>query len=151
MKKVLICLLLVGCLLLTGCNLSYTNSLPSAELKSVESFNTILTALSTGDIAAAKALMYPEVAEASVAPLTQISEFLDGRKVTKLEKVANQVRSSTGTQGKIWEEKEQYTAVLEDETPVAFVIFYYEQGTDVGFTSVQLVLGAIPADKETDK
>ena len=103
----------------------------------------LLLALSENRPADAKELMHQEVAEKSETALAQISTYLAGRTVSDMEALNVNIKTTTGTGGKITQEQIAFKLTLSDNSTVYLNALYYSDSADTGFASFQLVIGVI--------
>ncbi len=146
MKKIvcfsLVMLILLSCL--TACNFTRSTSGDMAgDAESVSKVEEMMTALTENHTDSAKALMHPEVAEKSDVAITQMSTYLSGRKATAIEMKNIDVKTSTGTSGKIRQEQVSYQVTLTDGDVIYLNVVYLSNNGGIGFVSFQLVLGVI--------
>ena len=146
MKKricfVLVLMLLVGCLTACSFTANTTSSLPG-KVEKTPQVEEMLTALAENKTEEAKALMHPQVAEKADAALAQMSAYLAGRTVTDLAAKSTNVRTSTGTSGKMRQEQVAYQVTLTDGEVIYFNTLYLTNDAGSGFATFQLVLGVV--------
>ncbi len=146
MKK-LICSALILLILLsslTACNFTQTVSgILTDSAESTPKVEEMMLALAENRQSDAIALMHPQVADNSEAAIAQMSDYLDGRKVSSLEANSVNINNSVGTSGKSKEEQVIYRVTLTDNTVIFLNVVHLSDNGREGFTSFQLVLGAI--------
>ncbi len=138
-----VALLMALICILTACNFNsnMVDSSGKAEMQSEKKVQEMMTALANKDKDTAIALMHEEVAAKSEAAVQQLSEFLAGRKVTKLERTSLQVQTSSGTGGKVRQEQAAFRAELEDGVVVYLSVTHVSSNGKEGFYTFQIVLG----------
>ncbi len=131
--------------LLTACNFNtnFTDSTGNAEMKAAGKVEEMMVALTSGNGDAARNLMHPEVADRCEAAIAQMSDYVAGRKTTKLEQVSLTVNSSAGTAGNVRQEAAVFRVELEDSTVFFLSVTYVFNSDGEGFISFQIVLGAV--------
>jgi hypothetical protein len=72
-----------------------------------------------------------------------MSQYLSGRKTQSVQLININVKNSSGTAGNIRQEESAYKATLSDGTIVYLNVVYLTNDNGSGFSSFQLVLGAI--------
>lgn len=135
MKKAL-CLLTVLAVvvgLFSACNLGESQAKPKVE--------EMMLALAEGDVAAAEALMHPDVDPKAKEQLAQIEDYLAGRKVSSMEQKSISFNKFVGTNGKESREDVTYQVKLEDNTEIYISVSYLENTSGSGFTAFQMSLG----------
>ena len=145
MKKI-ICIVLVMVLTLsvmTACNFTTNVSNSAGQMQEMEKLESMLVALSSGDMVAAKALLYPDVASTQSDALEQLQEYLNGRKVTDLNQLNWNVSTSTGLGGKTRQESASFQATLDDGTVFYLSVCYVTENQAQGFSSFQFILGIV--------
>ncbi len=148
MKKRLSLLAVLVCMaLLCGCsfsaNITNIQEKAESEMESAEAVSQMLSALTEGDLDTAKALVHPAVSGELDTTLTQMCDFLAGRRAASLEFVNCNVTSSAGTSGATRQEKAAYTVTLEDGTVFHVSAYYVIDLLGEGFSSYQIVLGVV--------
>ena len=136
MLKRVLCLLatvVAVCCLFTACNLGESQAKPKVE--------EMMLALAEGDVAAAEALMHPEVDPKAKEQLAQIEDYLAGRKVSSMEQKSISFNKFVGTNGKESREDVTYQVKLEDNTEIYISVSYLENASGSGFTAFQMSLG----------
>lgn len=146
MKKLiylsLVLLVLIGCL--TACN--FTQNMSGAladQAEATPNVKKMMTALAENSTADAKALMHPQVAETSGDAIAQMSAYLAGRKVSTMKLTNIAINTSTGTAGKVRQERIAYQVALTDGTVIYLNAVYLSDNQGTGFASFQLVLGVV--------
>ena len=146
MKK-LICVVLAMLTLLcclTACN--FTRNMTGALAGNAEATpkaEEMMAALAENRIADAKALMHPQVGEGLDTAITQMSDYLAGRKVSAMELKNINVSTTSGTSGKATQEKVAYHVTLTDSTSIYISAVYLTNGDGAGFVTFQVVLGVV--------
>lgn len=136
MMKRVICLLatvVAVCCLFTACGLGESQAKPKVE--------EMMLALAEGDDVAAEALMHPDVDQDAKEQLTQIKDYLAGRKVSSMEQKSISFNKFVGTNGKESREDVTYQVKLEDNTEIYISVSYLENASGSGFTAFQMSLG----------
>ena len=146
MKKIicfgLVLLALLGCL--TACN--FTQNMSGAivgEAEATPKVEEMMAALADDNTSDAKALLHPQVAETSDNAIAQMSAYLAGRKASAIELTSINVNTSTGTAGKVRQERVAYQVTLTDGAVIFLNVVYLSNNQGTGFASFQLVLGVI--------
>ena len=103
----------------------------------------MLTALAEDHNSEAKALMHPKAAENADAAIAQMNAYLSGREVGAVEQKSINVKSSAGTAGKSKQEQVVYQVTMNDGDVIYLNVLYLSDKDGEGFTSFQLVLGAV--------
>ena len=146
MKK-RICIIITACLLLMGlasCNFTKNISGTLAEkAEATPKVTEMMQALAENRASDAKALMHPQIAEASDNPLAQMSAYLAGRGVDDMELTNITINTSAGTSGNVRQEKVVYRVALTDGTVIYLNVVYLSNNQGTGFASFQLVLGVV--------
>ena len=141
------CLLLVVVLsltILTACDFTTNVSNSFGQMQGQEKVDSMLSALSSGDASAAKALLHPDVSAENAQTLVQLQEYLNGRKVTDLKREGWSVSTSTVPfGGTIRQEKASFQAALDDGTVFHLSVCYVTEDQAQGFTAFQFVLGIV--------
>ena len=138
----LVALVLICCL--ASCN--FTQSLSGDMVKESEAapkVEEMLTALAENRISDAKGLMHSQKAENADAALTQMSEYLEGRKADSIVVTGINVNTSTGASGKTRQETVSYQVTLADGDVIYLSVVYLSDNDSTGFISFQLVLGVV--------
>lgn len=146
MKKILSLLIAAAILCtLTACNLTtnFSDSTGNSKMQAVTQVEELMTALAAADTEKALALMHPDVEEKSENAIEQLSDYLVGRKVTKLDQQNIVVNSSSGNRGKSRQETATFLVTLEDNTVFYISATYLTNNTGKGFISFQFVLGLV--------
>lgn len=141
-----ICLVMVVVLsltILTACNLTTNTSGGFAQMQAQEEVDSMLSALSSGDAAAAKALLHPDVSAEKAQTLAQLQEYLNGRKVTDLKQLNWKVSTSAGLGGTSRQEQGSLQATLDDGTVIYLSACYVTEDQAQGFIAFQFVLGIV--------
>ena len=146
MKKIicfaLVLLALFGCL--TACTFSQNMSGAIAgEAEATPKVKEMMAALADDNTSNAKALLHPQVAETSDNAIAQMSAYLAGRKASAIELTSINVNTSTGTAGKVRQERVAYQVTLTDGAVIFLNVVYLSNNQGTGFASFQLVLGVI--------
>ena len=146
MKKVL-CITLAAVLtfLLCACNFTtnLSDSMGMTSAECIPEVEAVLQALTDDKPDEAKAYFHPDMAENTGDALAQMSDYLDGRKVSELTQQGLKVNTSTGTAGKIRQEAVTMKVVLEDGTVCYLSATHRTDNAGEGFVSFQLVLGVV--------
>ena len=103
----------------------------------------MLSALSSGDAAAAKALLHPDVSAEKAQTLAQLQEYLNGRKVTNLKQMNWKVSTGAGLGGTSRQEQGSFQATLDDGTVIYLSACYVTEDQAQGFIAFQFVLGIV--------
>lgn len=142
--SLLVLVLAVACLL-SACHVTtnFSDSTGNTAMESIPQVEQMLEALAFGDINTALTLMHEEKTAASESGLAQMSDYLAGRKVTEMKQLGVNVNTSNGTSGTTRQEQGTFQITLEDGTEFVIVAVHLSNGTEKGFISFQLVLGAI--------
>ncbi len=138
----LVTLVLICCL--ASCN--FTQSLSGELVKESEAapkVEEMLTALAENRISDAKSFMHPKKSENTDTALTQMSEYLEGRKAESIKVTGINVNTSTGASGKSRQENVGYRVTLADGDVVYLSVVYLSDNDGAGFISFQLVLGVV--------
>lgn len=138
----LVTLVLICCL--ASCN--FTQNLSGELVKESEAapkVEEMLTALAENRISDAKGLMHSQKAENADAALTQMSEYLEGRKAESLTVTGINVNTSSGASGKSRQETVSYRVMLADGDVIYLSVVYLSDNDGAGFISFQLVLGVV--------
>lgn len=145
MKKI-VCVILVVVLslsVLTACNFTTNASNGFGQMQEQEKVDSMLSALSSGDASAAKALLHPDVSAEKAQTLVQLQEYLNGRKVTELKRLSWNVSTSAGLGGTTRQEQATFQATLDDGTVIYLSVCYVTEDQSQGFTAFQFVLGVV--------
>lgn len=138
MKKILTvtALLLVFALLLSACDMDLT---PQAE----PYIRQMLTALSTGDADAAKALLHPDRVDEDTGDLLRmLTDLMAGREVERCTQTGINMRSQmAGTGGAYREESGTVQVSLTDGTTLVLSYTYLSNDTGDGFTAFRFMVG----------
>ena len=146
MKKT-ICLTLVilgiiSCL--TACN--FTTNISGAMKDKAEStprVEEMMSLMTENRVSDAKALLHPQASEKADDAIEQMASYIDGRSVSSMELVNINIHSSTGTSGKMRQERVGYQVTLTDGEIVYLNAVYLSDNAGNGFVSFQLVLGIV--------
>jgi hypothetical protein len=103
----------------------------------------MMTALAGNRLSDAKALMHPQVAEASDHAISQMGDYLEGRKVSAMELTSVTVNTSTGTSGNARQERLNYRVTLTDGAVIYLNVVYLSNNQGTGFAAFQIVLGVV--------
>ena len=147
MKKLLcvcVCvIMLLSCL--TACNFhsNLNDSTGITKFDAHPQIEKMLAALTAGDTDAALALMHPDVREQADYAVAQTSEYLQGRSVVSLETVNRSVYTSKGSAGNIRQESGTLRVTMDQAETVAISVVYLTSDAGEGFSSFQVVLGAM--------
>ena len=146
MKKIscfgLVLLVLLGCL--TACNIHQNMSGAAAgEAEATPKVEEMMAALADDNISNAKALLHPQVAETSDNAITQMSDYLAGRKTSDIELISINISTSAGTAGNTRQERVGYRVTLSDGSVVFLNAVYLSNNQGTGFASFQVVLGVV--------
>lgn len=146
MKK-LLCLLLAAALLLTltACNFTsnFHDNLGVTEAQCTGQVEEMLQELAEADLAAALEKMHPGVADRAENGLEQLRDYMEGRKVLKLNLQGVSRNTSSGSAGKVEQEQAAFQVVLSDGTIIYISAVYRTDNDGAGFVSFQLVLGVV--------
>jgi hypothetical protein len=145
MKKMIsILLLAVMVLSLTACNFTQNMSgIMAGDAEATAKVEEMMVNMAEKRTADAKALMHPEVAGKSDAPIAQMIAYLAGRKVSSMEQKSINVHTSTGSSGKARQEQVAYQVTLTDGSVIYLNVVYLSNTAGAGFVSFQLVLGVV--------
>ena len=133
---------LLGCL--TACH--FTKNVSGALASDPEAtpkVEEMMIALAGKRLSDAKALMHPQVAEASDNAISQMGDYLEGRKINAKELTNITVNSSTGTSGNTRQERLNYRVTLTDSTVIYLNVVYLSNNQGTGFAAFQIVLGVV--------
>lgn len=129
---------------LTACNFTQNLSGTLAdEAEATSQVEKMMMALAQNRTSDAEKLMHPQASEKSGAAMAQMSDFLAGRTVVDMELRNINVKTSTGTSGKIRQEEAAYQVTLTDGTVIYLNVVYLSNPAGIGFTAFQLVLGIV--------
>lgn len=146
MKKnisLVVALLLVMCCL-TACNFtSNMSGMVGGEMQATSKVKDMMTAMAEKRLDDAEALMHSSVASNSGDEITQMSDFLSGRKVTSMVQKGVNVKTSTGTGGKVRQENATFQVSLDDGSSIHLSVTYLSNNVGEGFVSFQIVLGVV--------
>ncbi len=147
MVKKIACVILTMALclcVLSACNFTSNISNSFGQMQEQEKVDSMLSALSSGDASAAKALLHPDVSAENAQTLVQLQQYLNGRKVTDLKREGWSVSTSTVPfGGTIRQEKASFQATLDDGTVFHLSVCYVTEDQSQGFTAFQFVLGIV--------
>lgn len=145
MKKVgLIAVSLVWFIVLTSCTFSSNMSgLLAGEAEATPEVEEMMLAMAENRESDAKALMHPQATEEAGAAITQMSTYLDGRKVDSMEPTSINVNTSTGTSGETREEQVTYRVTLDDGVVIHLNVVHLSDNDGSGFSSFQVVIGLV--------
>lgn len=102
----------------------------------------MLTALSAGDLEAAKALLHPDrVDDATDGALEALVALLDGREVASCVQVSINVQTSTGTGGTSRTESGTVHVLFTDDTDLRLSYSYVSDNGGEGFATFQFLVG----------
>ena len=129
---------------LSGCNFnSNVSGALAGDSQATPKVEQMMTALAESRIPDAKAFMHPDANNKPDSAYTQMSQYLSGRKTQSVQLININVKNSSGTAGNIRQEESAYKATLSDGTIVYLNVVYLTNDNGSGFSSFQLVLGAI--------
>lgn len=146
MKKK-ICLILamtvlLGCL--TACNFTQNlNGVSADNAESTPKVKEMMSALTQNRLDDAKALMHPDISEASDTAIAQMSAYLSDREAKSFEAKNVSINTSTGTSGKTRQEQIAFKVTLSDSTVIYINAIYLSNNQGDGFSTFQLVLGMV--------
>ena len=147
MKKVLCAWIGVVLLLssLTGCNFHTTSndSTGKTAADSLPQVEKMLSILGAGDVEQALQMLHPDVRESANHAMEQNSAYMQGRRVTSVETLSCSVYTSKGTAGDIRQEQASFKVTFGDGEIVAVSAVYYTDKAGTGFSTFQIILGAI--------
>lgn len=127
----------------TACNLNLNLEDLANESESAAITEEMLDILAEKRVDDAKALFHPQVDEEIDTAITQMCDFLDGRKAESVEIISININNSTGTGGRSRQEQVSYSVRLDDGQIIyASAVYLSDQDGD-GFVSFQLILGII--------
>ena len=127
---------------ITGCNFTQNMAgVMAGEAQATPKVEEMMTVLAEKRTTDAKALMHPDMADRSDAAISQVMEYLNGRKATAMEVASIQVNSSAGTSGTMRKENLAYKVTLSDNTMIYLNVIYLSDNSGDGFLSFQVVLG----------
>lgn len=138
----LVLVVLLGCL--TACNFTQNMSgMVAGQEEATPKAEEMLAALAGENASDAKALLHPQVAETSDDSLVQMRDYLAGRKASAIELISINVNTSTGTAGKVRQERVGYKVTLTDGAVIYLNAVYLSNQQGTGFSSFQIVLGLV--------
>ncbi len=131
--------------LLSGCNFNtnYSGAPAAMPMEADTMVEQMLTALTGADAEKAKALLHADIAEQSDAAIAQMTEYIAGREVTKLERTSLNIKTTTGTAGKVRQGDASFRVQLSDGAEFYLAVTYVSGTGGKGFTAVQIVLGVV--------
>jgi len=133
---------LLGCL--TACNFTQNMSGTAAGVaEATPKAEKMMAALADNNTSDAKALLHPQIAETSDNAISQMSAYLAGRKTNSIELKNITVNTSTGTAGKVRQERAAYQVTLADGAVIYLNVVFLSNNQGTGFASFQLVLGVV--------
>ena len=146
--KRLLCVLVSVVLMLacfTACNFHTTtnDSTGKTAADSLPQVEKLLSVLSSGNVEDALQMLHPDVQKNANHAMQQNSAYMQGRKVTSVETLSCSVYTSKGTAGNIRQEKASFKVTFGDGEVVAVSAVYHTDKAGAGFTTFQIVLGAI--------
>lgn len=139
MKKLLsvIALVLVIALALAACEMPI-----DMTAQAEPQIKQMLTALSAGDLDAARALLHPDRPDdATDAALTALGDLLGGREVDSCVQVGINVHTSTGTAGTSRTESGTVHILFTDGTDLRLSYSYVSDNGGEGFAIFQFLVG----------
>ena len=146
MKKIicfaLVLLALLGCLSACTFSLNMSGAI-AGEAEATPIVKEMMAALAGDNTSNAKAFLHPQVTETSDNAIAQMSAYLAGRKASAIELTSINVNTSTGTAGKVRQERVAYQVTLTDGAVIFLNVVYLSNNQGAGFASFQLVLGVI--------
>lgn len=146
MKKTLSFILIIATLVacLSSCNFnSNMSGALAGESEATDSVKEMMAALAEERIDGAKSLMHPDHKDKPNSAFMQMSQYLNGRSVKSIKLESINVSNSSGIGGKSRTEQSAFLATLSDGDTVYLSVFYLTDESGSGFSSFQLVLGAI--------
>ena len=143
MKKsvslILVILLLLGCFTSCGISTLFSDAI-SGDSEATPKVEEMITALAEKNIPEAKKLMHPEVADESDDDIERMSEYLDGRDAESVKATNISINTSTGTSGKVREERITYEVTLEDGEVISLNVVYLSNKVGEGFYSFSIAI-----------
>ena len=140
MRKTAVFLIVIMLFSLIGCTF-YNSSQGIGKSDYADQTRQMLDALSRGDMDSAMKLMHPEAKKNARPGLTQIVDYLDGRKVVSMEQMRISTQSNSGLTGRATLEQAGFDLKLDDGTLCSVSMAYMKDSAGEGYTSVQLILG----------
>lgn len=131
--------------LMTACNFTtnFSDGTGITTMQSAPKVEDMMTALSSGDTEAARALMHPDVAGDADDAIAQLADYIAARKTAQMEQTGLTVNTSSGTGGSVRQENGAFRVELEDGTFCYISAVHLTNSDGEGFISFQLVLGVI--------
>lgn len=146
MKKILcfslVLLALLGCLTACSITRNISGSLAS-ESEATPKVEEMIAALADDNASKAKALLHPQSAETSDDAIAQMSAYLSGREASAIELISINISASTGTAGKVRQERVGYQVTLNDGAVIFINAVYLSNNQGTGFATFQVVLGIV--------
>ena len=131
--------ILIGCLSACSFPQKMFDNL-TEESEAMPKAEEMLLALAENRLTDAEALLHPSVSQ-SGDRLSQIADFLAGRKSTALTVKNITINGTAGTAGKARKETLTYQVTLSDDTVVYISVVHLTDRQGSGFTTFQLTLG----------
>lgn len=139
---ILVLVVLLGCL--TACNFTQNMSgMVAGQAEATPKAEEMMAALAGENPSDAKALLHPQAAATSDDAIAQMRDYLAGRKVSAIELISINVNTSTGTAGKVRQERVGYRVTLTDGAVIYLNAVYLSDRQGAGFSSFQIVLGVV--------
>lgn len=146
MKKLFYFALVLAVLLscLTACHFAKNVSgVLAGDPEATPKVEEMMLALAESRLSDAKALMHPQAVKASDNAIAQMGDYLEGRKVSAMERISVTVNTSTGTSGNARQERLNYRVTLTDGTVIYLNVVYLSNNQGSGFAVFQVVLGVV--------
>lgn len=140
MRKTAVFLIIIMLFSMTGCTF-YNSSRGIGKSDYADQTQQLLDALSQGDLDSAMKLMHPDAQNNARPGLTQIVDYLDGRKVVSMEQMRIHTQSNSSLTGSTTLEQAGFDLKLDDGTLCSVSMAYMKDSAGEGYTSVQLILG----------
>ena len=133
--------ILVMIFTLASCNFNVTGAISDA--KSTTKAQAMMEALAENRMTDAIALMHPSVSENEAAQLSQMSDYLDGRKASSMSIMNKNTTTSIGSAGQLTQEQVSYKVTLTDGAVIYLATIYLNNDAGEGFVSFQMILGVV--------
>lgn len=146
MKKVLLLFtsIVLVVSLLVGCNFNtnFYDHTGNTEMKAIAQVESMMEALSAGNIEGAEALLHPQRKD-TLTQLLQLIDFMNGRNVETMEQTSVTVNTSQTATGTARQESGTFRVTLDDTTVCYLSAVHYSDHEGEGFVSFQIVIGII--------
>jgi len=146
MKKTLqVLIVVILCCLLTACNFTtnFSDATGNAKMDSLPQVEKMLDALIAEDMDTAMQLVHSDRKADAEVMLTQAADYLDGRRVEKLEQTSLSVKNTASTSGNTRQENGILYVTMEDGETFHLSVCYVAQDNAEGFYTFQLILGLV--------